>query len=428
MPLPLILVGVGAGVSLLYSAYRDINKDELNERMATELSEWRKFCEQLVSSRSDKAASSASASTLRRHSVAQASSSSLEIQNEYGETALSISEIDDPRPRRWKNMHDSEKNSISRLNPLLSTVPLAAIAGNVATTRYMVVQCTGTLRKAADGEGFRAIVRDGKKIVEQARLFSPEQLTRIVTVGAVWQIASIAVAQKHLHDINEKLQVIGRKVEEIHTFQKNERTSKILACRKYFQQIYEDIRQDNLSINSQIGIESQCVKMQEIEEHLCLEVEGMAQEIVENQFGEDLDNVLQKWAENMRELMICIETRILGYQLMAIGSEDPNLVDNRLGRIRDDIERVKDNVRGLANYVVKILSEDASFWDNLGKVERSLEVLQELRIPEKIGSSLDRVGEEVAVARNIVEQRKAPQEVMLKINGGKIEGFAVAEG
>ncbi len=427
MPLPLIFVGGAVGAAIAYAAIRDTNKDKLNESLVKELVEWRKFCAQLMSSRSDKTASSAGKSHIHTGSSLQASSSSLEIQNEDGGIILSISEINDPKPESWKSVHESGKSSISRLNPLLSAVPLAAIGGNVATTKYMVVQCAGVLTKVADGEGFRAIVRDGKKIVEQARLFSPEQLTRIVTVGAVWQIASIAVAQKHMHDINEKLQIIDRKIGEIQKFQENERTSKILACRKYFQQIYEDIKQENLSTNSQIGIEFQCQKMQEIEEHLRLEIKAKIDEIMGNKFGDEFDRILKQWMKNMLELMVCIETRILGYQLMAIGGQDPNSVDNRLGGIRQEIARVEDDVSLLANHIVETVSEEASFWGNLGKVEQSLALLQSLGIPDKIGSSLDHVGEEVAIARSIVQQRQAPQEIVLKVNEGKIEGFSIAE-
>lgn len=427
MPLPPFLVGLVAGPIAGYAVVRDLNKDKLNERLTNELSEWRKFCEQLVPGRPDKAPGPDRPSISRRKSAVSTSSPRLEIQNETGELALSISEIADPRPQRWTSVNDSDKDSVSRLNPLLSAAPLAAIGGNIATTKYMVVQCTGVLTKAAGGEGFRAIVRDGKTIVEQARLFSPEQLTRIVTVGAVWQIASIVVGQKHLHDINEKLQAIGRKVEEVHKFQKNERTSKILACRKYFQQIYEDIKQETLSINSQIIVESQCVKIQGIEEHLCLEVEGVVRKVPENKFGEDFDQMLQKWAENMRELMICIETRLVGYQLMAIGSEDPNWVDNRLDGVWRDIERVENNISLLINHIIETLSKEASFWSNLGKVEQSLAVLQDLQIPDHIGKSLNHTRMEVGVAQSIVEQRKAPQEILLKVNGGQIEGFSVVE-
>ncbi len=426
MPLPpVLLVGVAGGVG--YAVLRRINKDKLNERLTNELREWRKFREQLVPGRSDKAPGPDRASVFRKNSAVSTSSPRLEIQNETGELALSISEIADPRPQRWTSVNESDNDSISRLNPLLSAVPLAAIGENIATTKYMVVQCTGALTKAVDGEGLRAIVRDGKKILEQARLFSPEQLTRIVTVGAVWQIASIVVAQKHLHDINEKLQVIGRKVEEIHKFQKNERISKILTCRKYFQQIYEDIKQENLSTNTQISIELQCVKMQEIEEQLCLEMEGIAREVSENQFGEDFDEMLQNWAENMQELMVCIETRIVGYRLMAIGSEDPNFVDNRLGGVWRDIERIENDINLLTNHIIETLSKEASFWSNLGKVEQSLSVLQDMQIPDNIGKSLNHARTEVGVAQSIVEQRKAPQEILLKVNGGQIEGFSVVE-
>lgn len=413
-----------------YVTSRKEHKDELNERLEKERREWRQFNAELVSSQTDKAASLDSEPIFHRNSAAQTpqtSPSSLEIQNENGEMALSISEIMDPRPRRWTTVDESEKNPISRLNSLLSAVPLAAISGDVSTTKYMVVQCTGVLTKAKNGEWFTPLVHGKKGIVEQAKLFSPEQLTRIVTVGALWQIASIAMAQKHLHDINEKLQMIDRKVEEIHTYQKNERKSKISACRKYFQQIYDDIKQGYLSNDSQNVIENQCVELMGFEGHLRDQAKEAEIKMTKSQLGKDFDEMLQQWVEKMREWFICIETRLLGYQLMVIMGADAIFLDNRVDEIRRDMESRKSEVILFSDYIVETLVKKASFWGNLDEVEQSLAVLQDLQIPDTIGKSFDHAREEVSVARSIVEQRKTPQEILLKVNGGQIEGYSVVE-
>lgn len=434
MPLPLIPLAV-VGV-LGYALYRDKNKDNVNDERQKEREEWRKWIAQLKAGgfRFDGTASPTSSPTSSMYAglstTPRDSLSTFEIHNENDELVISISEVADPKTRKWRGVHEPGGNLISNLNPLLSVVPTAIIGGNVATTKYMVVQSGGALSMAKDIPGaYEPLVRENGKIVEHARLFSPGQLGNMVSVAAVWQVASFVVAQKHLADINKKLELIGRELEEVRAHQKNDRTSKILGCRRYFEQISADIEHGTiLSERSKGVIENQCVEILKVEEFLRLEVEALFEKMRETSLGELFNEQLEKLVELVQQLFVCIATRLLGYNLMAIESEDESFVSNRLSGVQRDIGLLEHLISRVADYIVDSLKEEVSFWGDVGKFEDALRMLKTLQPREKFEASFGHVYEEINMAQNIIEQRKAPLEILLKVKGQEIEGFAVADG
>lgn len=109
-------------------------------------------------------------------------------------------------------------------------VPNLMIAKELANKTIMEVVIHGNLAKAADGNGLRAFSRASNgQFTEHARLYNTDSLSKIVSTAAVWQIASVVVAQKHLADINKKLENLQDGVNRISDFQQMERKSKIQA-------------------------------------------------------------------------------------------------------------------------------------------------------------------------------------------------------
>ena len=422
MPLWLPILASAAG--LVYAAHRDSNKDEVNDKREMEREAWRLWRRKITSLSASQ--NSTDPRTFRSSRIHRdpSISSSLEIQNDDGKTAMSISEISDPNPKIWVNVDESVGNPISRLNPLLSAVPLAVVGGDAATTRYMRVELAGNLTRAADGGGYRALKVGGGGIEKHARLFSPNQLRGLVTVAALWQIASVAVAQKHLHDISKKLETINRQIEQMSKHLKDDRISKVLGCRKYFAERLNDIECGIIMPDrSKTVIENQCMEILKVEEHLRIDLKREINK--EMNLGESFNEQVRDVVQLTQQLLICIETRLLGYNLMA---EDGSFVDNRLNEARRDMTCLKEQLACFADYMFDTLSEEASFWGNIGKYEEALALLEDLEPREKFEESFGHVCNEIEVAQNILEQRKAPQEILLKVNGGNIDGFAVEEG
>ncbi len=108
--------------------------------------------------------------------------------------------------------------------------PALMTAAEIANKHIMEVVIHGDLAKAADGNGLRAFSRaTNGGITEHARLYHADSLSKLVNAAAVWQIASVIVAQKHLADINKKLEALQNSVDRIYDFQQTERKTRIQA-------------------------------------------------------------------------------------------------------------------------------------------------------------------------------------------------------
>lgn len=132
---------------------------------------------------------------------------------------------------------DKEYKKIPFLDALSNIASVAAqaapalmTAAEVANKHIMEVVIHGDLAKAADGNGLRAFSRaTNGKFTEHARLYAADSLSNLVNAAAVWQIASVVVAQKHLADINRKLEDLQDGVNRISDFQQTERKTRIQA-------------------------------------------------------------------------------------------------------------------------------------------------------------------------------------------------------
>jgi len=139
-----------------------------------------------------------------------------------------------------------DKKIISKINHWLSLVPTTAttVAGNsknLMTCSFEYSQ----LIQAKDGTGAIGAARKAgsNQIGAQARFQEAENLKSLVNTGLVFNIASQLVAQKHLADINERLQSIEEKIGDIQIFLEEGRQAKIKAFRESLYTISSLIRE-----------------------------------------------------------------------------------------------------------------------------------------------------------------------------------------
>ncbi len=97
----------------------------------------------------------------------------------------------------------------SRLSACLQAAPSVLVQQANQGRHLMEVVINNPLANAVDGKHFLPFARgaDGK-IIEQAKLLNAEGLSSLGNAAAVWQVASVVVAQKHLADISAKLDEI----------------------------------------------------------------------------------------------------------------------------------------------------------------------------------------------------------------------------
>lgn len=118
--------------------------------------------------------------------------------------------------------------ALPNISSLLACVPSTIASNELSNGQYFQVVANGDLVKSKNSlDGFRAIVMGDKGIAQNAELFEPDKLSNLVNFSVAFVTISTLVGQKHLADINQKLNEISNTLSRIENFQQNERTAKI---------------------------------------------------------------------------------------------------------------------------------------------------------------------------------------------------------
>ncbi|WP_349618189.1 hypothetical protein [Azotobacter salinestris] len=241
---------------------------------------------------------------------------------------------------------DVATTGIDRLSPLLQVIPSVAVAGGVTQSRLMQVVIDGPLAKVANGEGFRAFTLEGGRIREHARLFEPLRLQQLVNAAALFQIASVVVAQKHLADISAKLSEIKAGVDAIAQFLEAQRKSEITGALKYLRQLaamLQDGEQDDAARTQLEGIE---LKLGCIHDHLNDELANLTAHVIKLEapglFGTSADLTVklkaaqEKVDRKVEAWKLCMSGRWVACSLLAQLVGRTSLVTRREQALRDE--------------------------------------------------------------------------------------------
>ncbi|HEY9281632.1 MAG TPA: hypothetical protein VIP51_16310 [Eoetvoesiella sp.] len=248
---------------------------------------------------------------------------------------------------------DIHNGPISRLSALLQAAPSVLIANEAAGKQLMEVVVSGDLVRAADGNGFRAFVMGAKGIKEHARLFDVANLQNMINAAAIWQVASVVVAQKHLADISKKLDDIKESVKGISQFLDNQRKSRIEATLEYLYVVYGAVHGGELSSSTRGQLENCECTLLEIQIHSEKEYRQKLNNLVlhKETFGTgnlatDISNKIAELDALAQDLSLCIKTRIVAWHLLSLHPGEPGL---KLSR-RSNIQRAIDSFHSLEPY------------------------------------------------------------------------------
>lgn len=363
---------------------------------------------------------------------ADASAARLVIGATDGRPVLALSRIPEPSARAWHPVSESD-NGISRLNPLLQAVPNLGAALHVATTNYMEVVVNGQLVRA-DGGGFRGWVHNGKGVSEQARLFEASDLSNIVNAGALFQIASVAVAQKHLADISRKLSEIKAAVDRIQRFQSNERRAVLTGALRYFEQIAPSVLAGEWSDGIRNQIEHHEAHLLQVQDHLLEDIRHESQNILDvkdsDMFGsKGMQEAIKAHQEQLddlyRQLLLCIRARACGWQLLVAFPGEERLKENRKRSIQEAI-RALDDSGDLLKETDRIMREKvkglSSLWNRTATLnERKLALLawNETLVSE-VASCREQISLDIRAAETVMIERLQPVTMLLKIEGERV--------
>jgi hypothetical protein len=358
----------------------------------------------------------------------------LVIAGQDGEPVLSLARVPEPLASGEWHRIDASDDGISRLNPLLAAVPSLALAGEVTSTNYMEVVCNGPLVAAKTGGGSRGYSMARKGIKEQARLFSPKKLAAMVDVSALMNVASIALAQKHLADISSKLSEIKSAIYDIRKFQNDERRSKLTGSIRYFEQVAPGVLEGERPgrvLNQIENHEAQLLQVQEhVMEDIHAELKGLRDLKVDEWFGSAetkaaIEAHQRRVVELYRELVLCLRARSCGWQLLCLFTGEEIGKAHRRKDIQKSLDELATNGKMMTEtdaILRKKIHELSSSWNTGTTInERKLALLKanEMLLADVAACRAD-VQRDLRAADEMLAAQRKSVPMVARIEDGRI--------
>lgn len=361
-------------------------------------------------------------------------SAALSITGAEGQPVLSLARIPEPAGGTWHEIGSSD-DGISRLNPLLQAVPSLTIAREVATRNYMEIVTNGDrLLQTKEGVLKAVTVGADNKFTGIADVLQPARLAAMVNVSALIQVASIALAQKHLADISQKLSEIRQGVDAIRKHQKDERHSRVTGSIRYCEQLAASVLAGDLSAEVLQQIESQENELLRIQDHVMKDirtaVDGIRSVKDDEWFGSDGIRRAIKEQQNLlvelyRELILCIRARACAWQLLCVfpGREKRKEIRRRdIQRSIDGLDTCGEMLTKTDKLLRKKIHEISSRWNRSSTVnERKLTLLQANEtLLADVAMCRSGVLKDLGAADEMLTAMKRPVAMAVRIEDGRI--------
>lgn len=164
----------------------------------------------------------------------------MDFHDAQGRVLVELRQMDPAQERPAIEAPELDKGSISLVNHWLGTVPSFTAAGSVHGKELLT--CTvdfSNLVQATDGSGAigSAYKAGTTEFAPGTRFHKAENIKSMVNASLIMNIASQVLAQKHLADINERLQAIEQQVKGIQEYLEKSRFSKIKTLQEHLQRL-----------------------------------------------------------------------------------------------------------------------------------------------------------------------------------------------
>jgi hypothetical protein len=337
----------------------------------------------------------------------------------------SLSEFGEVKP-----IDARREGATGRLGPLLQAASSLLVAQEASGKQLMEVVINGSLVTAADGNGLRAFAIGPKGIEEHARLFNVANLQDMVTAAALWQVASVLVAQKHLADISSKLEEIQKGVAGISRFLDNQRKARISSTYEYLGQVYTALQGGELPEAARHELESCERDLIEIQQHLMAEYRQKAHTKVEvgtwgtKKTCRGIETKLNELDLLAQDIAVCLETRIAAWCVLSLFPGNPHQKMARRDNIQESIRSfVSLGSCGQDNVQAEITSIN-SVWNRTKTLEsrrRSLEGKNTAAVQNLSDLSTRALGQ-IWRSEQVMLEADRPTHLLLHIENGVVVG------
>lgn len=235
------------------------------------------------------------------------------------------------------------------IEPLAQIAPSIATAAAANSKSLMEVVIKGELLQATDGNGLRAIAKAPKGF-EHARLYEPQNLQKMANAAAIFQILSVAVAQKHLADISATLKRVENKVSDIQNFLESERSGTIHAIIQYIKKVKLEIENGEFNELSRHKLEDFDAELDKASFTLLEQIRRESRSELETDTagceGEyrSAKSKHTKIQKLISELVLCNETRLTAWYLCRVFPGGKHGLQAKLEQIKEsrkDIDKIQ---------------------------------------------------------------------------------------
>jgi hypothetical protein len=272
-----------------------------------------------------------------------------------------------------------------------------------------------------------------KGVQKQARLFKPERLQNIINAGAVWQIASVVVAQKHLADINNKLDAIGKGVTQLSRFLDQQRKSQIEGAYRYLGQAREALMAGEIPASVRTELERCERDLLAINLHLQQElVQGFSTVVPDTdtvgteELALSISRKIREQDALLQDLALGIRTRICAWHVLSLFPGEPMLKEARRLGIQQAIKEFGDLAEAFEAALDREIQNISAIFNWRTTLERRREALkmQAAGTVQKIKNAHAAVDRVINDTAKLLLKHDEPVRMLLQYKNGHLEGVS----
>ncbi len=325
---------------------------------------------------------------------------------------------------------DLAGDALGRLGAALQSVPSVLVAGKAQGRQLYEVVINGEMIRAADGNGYRAMTMGPKGIQEHGRLFETGGLQNMINAAAVWQVASVVVAQKHLADISRKLDQIAEGVSGVARFLDSEREAKIEAAWRYLAQAKRVFAAGELPASMRTQLEQCEMDLTGIHIHLHKEFIAVLEKPVAHsdtvgteELARGISGKIAKLGAVVGSLELCLQTQIAAWHVLSLFPGEPRLKEVRHHDLQQSVYELGALIPVLDREIDRDIGTVASIFTPGTRLRERREALREeadalARRVSDAWSATDRGLRHVA---RLLRRHDEPVRLLLCYENGKLE-------
>lgn len=348
-----------------------------------------------------------------------------------------IASLSDGERFRTAKALPKESGLGARLSAGFQAVPALLVEKGHRGKQLMEVVISGELVRAKDGVGLRAWAVDAdNKISEHAKLLDTNDLQSMVNAAAVWQIASVIVAQKHLADISAKLEDIRKGIQNVAHFLDEGRRAKVSGTYEYLELAASAIAKGELSPAIRSELESCDRELLQIQHHLQQELERRCTQAIEhNELAGtgDLEKEAvakyEKLKDLAKDMRLTIKTRALAWHVLSLYPGEPALKQARMEGLLRSADEVENRLQSIEESAERDCQQFTSFWNKKETLAIRRTNVREAAwaLASDLRNVTSQAKTEVRVSHTSLLTHDAPTYVFFEVEDGHIGEFRVAE-